>query len=44
MSLPALPPEAIRLGVEAADWQAAVRAAGAALAAAGFAKAPTQTR
>jgi PTS system ascorbate-specific IIA component len=39
MSLPALPPEAIRLGVEAADWQAAVRAAGAALAAAGFAKA-----
>src|SRR5580698_5601869 len=38
MSLPALPAEAIRLGVDAADWRDAVREAGAALAAAGFAK------
>ncbi|HEY1530736.1 MAG TPA: PTS sugar transporter subunit IIA [Galbitalea sp.] len=38
MSLPPLPADAISLGVEAPDWQGAVRAAGAALAAAGFAK------
>jgi ascorbate PTS system EIIA or EIIAB component len=38
MSLPALPAEAIRLGVEVSDWRGAVRLAGAALAAAGFAK------
>jgi ascorbate PTS system EIIA or EIIAB component len=39
MSLPPLPPEAISLGIEVADWQGAVRAAGAALTAAGVAKA-----
>jgi PTS system ascorbate-specific IIA component len=38
MALPALPAEAIRLGVEASDWREAVRQAGAALAAAGFAR------
>jgi ascorbate PTS system EIIA or EIIAB component len=38
MSLPALPADAIRLGVEVADWQAAVRSAGAALTDAGIAK------
>ena len=37
MSLPALPVEAIRLGVDAADWRDAVRAAGVALTNAGFA-------
>jgi PTS system ascorbate-specific IIA component len=37
MALPALPAEAIRLGVEASDWRQAVRQAGAALTAAGFA-------
>jgi PTS system ascorbate-specific IIA component len=38
MVLPALPTQAIRLGVEVSDWQGAVRAAGEALTAAGFAK------
>jgi PTS system ascorbate-specific IIA component len=38
MSLPPLPAEAISLGVEVGNWQDAVRAAGAALAAAGIAK------
>jgi PTS system ascorbate-specific IIA component len=38
MSLPPLPAEAIALGVEVDDWQGAVRAAGAALTAAGIAK------
>jgi PTS system ascorbate-specific IIA component len=37
MSLPLLPTQAIRLGVEVADWRAAVRAAGEALTDAGFA-------
>jgi PTS system ascorbate-specific IIA component len=37
MSLPPLPVEAIRLGVDAADWRDAVRAAGVALTKAGFA-------
>jgi PTS system ascorbate-specific IIA component len=38
MSLPAVPAEAISLGVRVADWRAAVRAAGAALTAAGIAE------
>ena len=38
MSLPLLPAEAIALRVEVDDWPAAVRAAGAALTAAGIAK------
>lgn len=38
MSLPAVPAEAISLGVRVADWREAVRAAGAALTAAGIAK------
>jgi PTS system ascorbate-specific IIA component len=38
MSLPAIPAEAISLGVRVDDWRAAVRVAGAALAAAGFAE------
>jgi PTS system ascorbate-specific IIA component len=38
MSLPPLPAEAIVLGVDVADWRAAVRAAGAALVAAGIAR------
>jgi PTS system ascorbate-specific IIA component len=38
MSLPPLPDEAIVLGADAADWRAAVGAAGAALAAAGIAR------
>src|SRR5882757_10310151 len=38
MSLPPLPAEAISLRVEAQDWQDAVRAAGAALTAAGIAQ------
>jgi PTS system ascorbate-specific IIA component len=38
MSLPPIPSDAIVLGVEALDWQGAVRAAGQALAAAGIAK------
>jgi ascorbate PTS system EIIA or EIIAB component len=38
MSIPALPENAVVLGAEVADWRAAVRAAGAALAAAGIAK------
>jgi PTS system ascorbate-specific IIA component len=37
MALPELPAEAVALDVLADDWRAAVRAAGAALAAAGFA-------
>jgi PTS system ascorbate-specific IIA component len=37
MALPELPAEAVALGVRADDWRAAVRAAGAVLAAAGFA-------
>jgi PTS system ascorbate-specific IIA component len=39
MSLPPVPAEAISLGVVVADWREAVRAAGAALTAAGIAKA-----
>jgi ascorbate PTS system EIIA or EIIAB component len=39
MSLPPLPSEAIRLGVEVTDWREAVNAAGAALTDAGIAKA-----
>jgi ascorbate PTS system EIIA or EIIAB component len=38
MSLPPVPAEAIGLGVVVADWREAVRAAGAALTAAGIAK------
>ena len=38
MSLPAVPAEAISLGVRVADWREAVRAAGAALTAARIAK------
>jgi ascorbate PTS system EIIA or EIIAB component len=38
MSLPTLPAEAVALGVEVDDWRGAVRAAGAVLAAAGFAR------
>src|SRR5476651_1436450 len=38
MSLPPLPAEAISLRVEVKNWQGAVRAAGAALTAAGIAK------
>ena len=38
MSLPPLPAEAIALRVEVDDWRAAVRAAGAALTAAGIAQ------
>jgi PTS system ascorbate-specific IIA component len=38
MSLPPLPAEAVSLRVEVGDWQGAVRAAGAALTAAGIAK------
>jgi ascorbate PTS system EIIA or EIIAB component len=38
MSLPALPAEAIALGIQVADWREAVRAAGAALTRAGFAE------
>jgi PTS system ascorbate-specific IIA component len=38
MSLPAVPPEAIVLHAEAADWRAAVTLAGAALARSGSAK------
>jgi PTS system ascorbate-specific IIA component len=38
MSLPPLPAEAVSLRVEVGDWQGAVRAAGAALEAAGIAK------
>jgi PTS system ascorbate-specific IIA component len=38
MSLPAVPAEAISLGVRVVDWRDAVRAAGAALTAAGFAE------
>jgi PTS system ascorbate-specific IIA component len=38
MSLPAVPAEAISLGVRVADWREAVRAAGAALTAARFAR------
>jgi PTS system ascorbate-specific IIA component len=37
MSLPAVPADAISLGVRVADWREAVRAAGAALTAAGIA-------
>lgn len=36
MALTDLPPEAVALGVDVADWRAAVREAGAVLAAAGF--------
>ena len=38
MSLPAVPAEAISLRVLVADWREAVRAAGAALSAAGIAE------
>ena len=38
MSLPPLPDDAVVIGAEAADWRAAVRVAGAALAAAGIAR------
>ena len=38
MSLPPLPADAVALAVEVDDWQGAVRAAGAALTAAGIAK------